>query len=121
MFLRLCSPRSSNVKVEPTRNVLLNACRHADTARISQTFETSRDVHAVTEDVPVFDHDIAYVDAHSELDAAGWWHIGVTLGHAALPFGCTAQPVNDAPEFDEQPITGGLHHAAMMLADLRID
>jgi hypothetical protein len=57
--------RSSNVfealvtqivkcEVEPTRSVFLNTGRNADPARIGQTFEPSRNVHAVTEDVSVW-------------------------------------------------------------------
>src|SRR5215467_5086306 len=45
--------------------VLLNARRNADAPWMGQTFETGRNIHPVTENVAVFDDDIANVDAYS--------------------------------------------------------
>jgi hypothetical protein len=87
-------------EVDPTRSVLLNTGRNADPARISQTFEPSRHVHAVAEDVSVLHNDVADVDAYSKFDPASRWHIGVKRGHAALPFGRTPQGIDDTCELD---------------------
>jgi hypothetical protein len=45
----------------------------------------------------------------------------LALGHAALPLCCTTQPVDDAAELYQQPITSSFDDPAMMLGDLRID
>src|SRR6266446_9006774 len=107
MFLRLCSPRSSNVR--------------SSLPAASSWTKPGCDIHTVTEDVRILDDDIALVNTDTELDAAGRRHIGVTLGHAALPFGRTTQPVDDARKFDQQAITGSLHDAAPVFGDLRVD
>ena len=87
-------------KVKLTRSVFLNTGRNADPARISQTFEPSRHVHAVTKDVAVLNNDIADIDAYSKFDPASRRHIGVKRGHAALPFGRTPQGIDDTCELD---------------------
>ena len=55
-------------KIEPPSGVFLNTGRNANAAGFGQTFKASGDVHAVTEDVAVLDHDIADVDANAEFD-----------------------------------------------------
>ena len=49
---------------------------------------------------PSSPHNIANVDAYSELDAVVR-SIVVVIGHARLPVGCTAQRINHAGEFDQ--------------------
>jgi hypothetical protein len=107
-------------EIEPPNGVFLNTGRNANASRFRQTFKASSDVHAVTEDVAVLDHDVADVDPDAEFDAAVRC-AGIALGHAALPLGCTTQPVDDAAELHQQPITGSFDDPAMMLGDLRID
>src|SRR5215831_16609287 len=55
-------------KVKLTRCVLLHTGGHAYASGLGQTFETSRDVHPITEDVAVLDDDIALLNAYSEFD-----------------------------------------------------
>jgi hypothetical protein len=95
--------------------------RHANAARIGQTFQPSSDVHAVTENVAVLDDDIANIDAHSKFDAAGARQTVVTVGHVVLPFGRAAQTVYYTGELDEQAIPGRFHYSPMMSGDFRID
>jgi hypothetical protein len=108
-------------EVKPTRNVFLNACRHADTARISQSFETCSDIHAVAENVAVFDDDIANIDAYSKFDAFLGDNPGITLGHGVLNLRRTPQGIDDTGEFDQQAVTGRFDYAAPVFADLRVD
>ena len=61
------------------------------------------------------------MDADTEFDAPVRRQRGTAFGYVRLHFGRTAQRVDDAGEFDQQPIAGGLDDAAPMLGDLRID
>jgi len=40
-----------NAATGAARGILLNACRYAHPARLSQSFEPGRDVHSIAEDV----------------------------------------------------------------------
>ena len=107
-------------EIEPAGSILLNTGRDADAAWVGQAFKAGSDIHAVAEDVIVLDHDIADVDPDPEFDAVVRG-AGIAFGHAALPFGSTTQPIDDAPEFNEKSVAGRFDDAPVMLGDLRID
>src|ERR1700746_2202012 len=120
MFLSLCSPRSSNVR---SSLPAASSCTRADTQTppwVGLTFKTSGDVHAFTEDVPVFDHDIAHVDADPEFDGVVRC-ASITVAHAALPLGRTTQCIHHTGKFDQQAITGRFDDAAPVFGDFRIN
>ena len=108
-------------EVEPARGILLHARRDADPAGLGQRFEPGRDVDAVAKDVAVLDDDVADIDADTELDAGR----RPARRHCARPsplhFDGAAQRIDDAAELDEQPVTGGLDEAAVVLGDFRIE
>ena len=103
------------------RRVLLNAGRYADPAGFRQRFEPSGDIDPVTMNVVAVDDDVAKIDADAPFDAAIRRHRAVAIGHPALPFGRTTQGIDDAGEFNEQPIAGRFDDPAAMFGDLRID
>jgi hypothetical protein len=72
-------------------------------------------------DVAVLDDDVADIDADAKLDAAVRRQSGVAFGHHRLHLARAAQCVDDAGEFDQEAVTGGLDDAAMMGGDFRID
>jgi hypothetical protein len=74
----------------------------------------------VAEDVPVFDDDVAEIDAHAKLDPPFRGDLSVARGHFALRFDRAPYCVDDAGEFDEEPIAGGFNDAAAMFLDLRV-
>jgi hypothetical protein len=116
--------RRSNViedKVEPPSHVLLNTGGNANPVRIGQTFEASRDVHPVPEDVVVLHHDVALVNADTELDAIIAGCSGTSFTHPVLPLGRTTQGINHTGKFDQQAITGRFDDAAPVFGDLRVD
>jgi hypothetical protein len=80
-----------------------------------------RDVHAVAEDVAILDHDIAHVDADSELDALVRRYRRVALSHTGLHLSRTTQRIHHTAEPDEQAVTGRLDESPVMSGDLRID
>src|SRR5215831_701831 len=71
-------------EVETPRYVLLNARRNANASGLGQTFQTSRYVHPITEDVAVFYDDIALMNAYSEFDAFFYGDLSIALDHGVL-------------------------------------
>ena len=88
----------------------------------ARPFEPRRDVDALAQNVAVRlgDH-VAEIDADAKPDAPVGIEIGVAVEHAALHLGGTAHRIDDAGEFRQQPIAGGLDDTALMLTDFRVD
>src|SRR5439155_15154880 len=82
-------------EVETPGYVLLNAGGHANASGLGQTFQPSRDVHAVTENVAVLNNNIANVDAYAKFDAFLSGDPGITLGHGVLNLSRTSQGFDD--------------------------
>ncbi len=99
----------------------MNTGRKADASGFGQTFQPSRDVHPVTEDVVVLDKDVALVNTDTELNAFLGSHPGITLGHDVLNLSRTPQGIDDTGELDQQSITGRFDDTAPVFGDLRID
>src|SRR5215831_12454756 len=57
----------------------------------------------------------------AEGDALVLGDLDIAIDHSALDFDRTAHRVDDAREFREHAVAGGLDDAATVLADLRID
>src|SRR6516165_357727 len=108
-------------EVELARDILMNASRHADAARLGQAFEPGRDVDAIAKDVAVLDDDVADVDADAELDTTVRGQRGIAFAHRRLYLGRAAQRIDDAGELDQQPIAGRLDDASVMAGNFRID
>ena len=87
----------------------------------AKAFEPRRDIDAVAEDVAVLDDDVAEIDADAELDALLRGDTGIALGHPALHRDGAAHRIDDAGEFDQQAVAGGLDDAAAVLGDVRVD
>ena len=68
---------------------------------VRQGFESRGDVDAITENIVAVDHDIAEIDADTELDALFGWAIGIPLRHLLLHIDRAAHCVDDAGELDE--------------------
>src|SRR5215813_12205531 len=62
--------------------------------------------------------DVAEIDADAEFDAALLGDTFVAHCHLALQFDRAAHRIDDAGEFDQEPVAGGLDDAAAMLSDL---
>ena len=86
------------------------------------TFESRRDVDAVTHQVAVafLDH-VAEMDADTKLDPALRGQAGIALDHCSLDLDSAPHRVDDASELDERAITGTLHHTSSVYCDRRID
>jgi hypothetical protein len=108
-------------EVELAGGILLNPRRDADAAGIGQRFEPGGDIDPVAENVAVFDDDVSDIDADAEFDPVFGRIARGPFGHRLLHLGRAAQRIDDADEFDQQPITGGLDYAAVMRRDGRVD
>ena len=92
----------------------------ADPARLGQSFQPCRYIDTVTVDIATVFDDVANIDPDAELEAAIGRHIGVSLRHLALHVDGTTHRVDDAGEFDQEPVAGGFADAPAVLFDLRI-
>ena len=54
-------------------------------------------------------------------NAPRFWNLGVALGHRALHFDRATHRIDDAGEFNQHAVAGGLDDAAAVLLDLVID
>ncbi len=107
-------------QVELTGSIFLDSGRYADPAWVGQAFKPRRNVHTIAENVVILNYDIALVDSNTKFDAV-FSHVSIPLGHALLPFGCTAERIDDAGELNEKSVSGGLYQATSVLGDLGID
>jgi hypothetical protein len=65
--------------------------------------------------------DVTEIDPNPESDPPVLGHPGLAIDHRPLHLGRTADRADDAREFHEHPVAGGLHDAAGMVTDLRVD
>ena len=99
----------------------MDGAGNADPAGFGQRLQARRDIDAVAEDVVALGDDVAKVDPHAKPDATPVRNLGIAIDHSALDLGHTAHRVDDAGEFRQHPVAGGLDDAAVMPGDLRID
>jgi hypothetical protein len=95
--------------------------RDADPAGLCERFQARGDIDAVAKDVVVLDDDVTEIDPDPEADPAVLRHSGLAVDHRPLQLGGAAHRVDDAREFGQKPVAGGLYDAAGVLADLRVD
>jgi len=107
--------------VELVADLVAHHPADADSARLGQGFETGGDVDPIAVDVALVDDDVADINADAELDALFRGHADVALGHPALQIDRAAHRVDDAGEFDEEAIAGGLDDAAAVFDDLGVE
>jgi hypothetical protein len=95
--------------------------RNADTAGLSDPFETHRNIDPVTKDIVLFDNDITDVNADAELDPLVLRHVDILFGHAALNFVGTSDGVDHAGELGNSAVPGILDNTSVMLSDFGIE
>ena len=107
--------------VEPVADLIAHRAGDADAAGLGEHLETRRDVDAIAEDVVLLDDDVAQIDADAELDPPRRRHIGIAPRHPPLHFGRARHRINDAVEFHQHAVAGGLDDAAAVLGNRGID
>src|SRR5262249_39202814 len=84
-------------------------------------FQPRRYIHAVAEDVVLFDDHVAEIDADAEPDAPVLGHLRLALDHPPLDLHGTSDGIHHARELGQEPVAGVLHDPAAVLRDRRID
>jgi len=76
---------------------------------------------AVAVNVAAIGDHVAEIDPDAKAQAALLGEIQIAVGHRALDLAGAAHRIDDAGEFRQHAVAGGLDHPAAMLADLRIN
>jgi hypothetical protein len=108
-----------DIKLVP--NLAVSVIRDAYATGLRQSLQARRHIHAVAEDVPPIEDDVANIDADPELDAFLIWHLSITLGHPALDIKSAAHCVYYAAKLGQQPVPGVLDDPTTVFRNLRID
>src|SRR5262249_19797125 len=105
---------------EAVADMVANRARNANLAGLRQRFQSSRDIDTVAVNIAPVPDDVAEVDPHTKLDAPRLRNVRVALGHRLLHLDRATHRIDDAGEFDQEPVAGGFDDAAPVLLDLRI-
>jgi hypothetical protein len=101
--------------------MVADGTREADAARHRQPLQPHCDVDAVAVYVTAIGDHVAEIDADAKAQAALLGEIQIAVGHRPLDFAGAAHRVDNAREFRQHAVSGGLDDAAVMLPDLRLD
>ena len=106
---------------QPLADLVAHRARNTNAARLGERFQTGGDIDTIAKDVVVLDNHIAEVDADAELNPSRRRDIRVASRHPALDLGSAQDRIDNALEFDQHAVAGGLDNAAVVLCDGRID
>src|ERR1700730_18506801 len=90
------------------KQVIVHSSRDADLPALYQPLEPSGDVHAVAEDVALFDHDVADVDANSEAHLSPFRLTFIGSCKRLLDLDSAVNRVEYDREFGKYAIAGGV-------------
>ncbi len=92
----------------------------ADPAGLGQSLQPRGDVDAVAENVVAVVDDVAEIDPDAELDAPLHRHRVIAPRHLALHLGGASHGIDDAGQFDEQPVSCRSHNPPVLLLDFGV-
>ena len=98
-------------------NMVSYPARHADATRLGEGLETSSNIDAIAEDVPILDHHIADIEADTELHTAVFRRSVVSLGEQILDLDGRLGGVEHAGELGEYAVAGRSSDASSMPGD----
>ena len=119
--LEILSAEFTKGYIELALDLIQHLARDADSAAIGNTFEPSRDVNPVPEDVRAFANDVAKIDANAKFDALVRRYRRIAFEHAALNLDGTSNGIHDAAKFSENTVARGVSDVAAMLLDQTIE
>jgi hypothetical protein len=102
-------------------DLVIDASGDTDPARVGQSFQARRYVHAVAEEIVALHHDIADVDPNAELHAQGLGSTGLTRGQVPLDLHGTTHGFHGAGKLGDHAIASTAEHPASVLGDQRVD
>ena len=106
MFFRESSPRSRNSAFDATDQGIVSDSGNDDAARLGNPFKPARDIHAVAEDIAVFNNDVADIDPDTKLETLILRDGDIALSDAMLNIQRAESGVDDACELDQEAIAG---------------
>ena len=106
---------------QPVAHLISHRAADIDPARLCQAFQPCGDGDAVAINQVTVGDDVAHIDCDAKPDPPVGRQCGAVLGHRALDRQRTAHRIDDAVEFDQQPVTHGAHDTALVLVDLGVD
>src|SRR5215510_7619027 len=121
MFLRCCSPISSNAISSFPCVVFLHPAGNADSARVRKRLQTCHYIHAITPEITAFNDKFAKVDAYAEFDPLILRRVRIVFGHAALNLDGAAYRVDDARKLCQYPVADNPNDPTAMLFYLWLD
>jgi hypothetical protein len=105
----------------PMTQVIVHSPGDADLAALDQPVEPSGNVHAVSENVVVLDHDIADIDTDAKAHPPPFGLAFICLLKRRLDLDCTPNCVEHAGKFGEHAIAGGVRDPASILSNELVD
>ena len=101
--------------------VIVHAPGNTDLAALDQPLEPGSDVDAVAEDVVVLDHDVADIDANPEAHSPSFRLTFVGPSKRCLDLDRATNCVENAREFGEHTVAGGVRDPTSMIRDELVD
>ena len=87
----------------------------------SDAFKPHRYVDAISENVALFDDNVANIDADTKFDPTVFRNVNRAVGHLALGFHGAPHRVNSACKLNQRPVARVFDDAASVLGDLGIN
>jgi len=107
--------------MELVADVVAHHLADADAARFCEPLQPRGDIHAVAEDVVLFNDYVAKVDANAEPDPALFSDLGLPVDHPTLDPDGAAHGVHHTRELRQEAVAGVLYDPAPVLRDLWLD
>ena len=98
-------------------DVIVDAARDADTARIRQPFEACGDVHPVAENISVLQHDVADIDPNAKLHSAIFFEVVVLVSQFILDVDGALDGGERAAERGKDAVAGGPANSSFVPRD----
>src|ERR1700739_3276833 len=102
-------------------DLLVDAARDEDLARVCDALKARGDIHAITVDVVLLDDDIAQIDADPIFDPLLLRERRIAPKHVLLDHDSAAHGLHGTVEYCKEPVAGRLDEAAMMFRNAGLD
>jgi len=101
-------------------DVIVNAPRDADPARVRQALQARGDVDAIAENISVLQHDVADIDSDAELHSTVFFEVVVRVSQFILDFDRALDSRQGAAERRKDAVAGRSANSSLVLRDQTI-
>ena len=109
-----------NILAGSSFDLIQHLAGNANTAAISDSFKSCRDIDSVAEYVAVVGNDVPNIDANTKLYSILRRCIGIALSHSTLDFYGAPHRVHRACKFNQHAVAGRLNDVSPMFLYLGI-